>query len=421
MKQESNIMKTEYEVSLRDLLLVLFQKWWVVVIVLVVTVAGATALSFLSTDVYEIRTSIFLETDTPLEVLSASASTDVLHQSIISELDLRDPATGDPLKIQQLESMIKLDSKATGQLDGQPNSHLFTLTVQGENPELLKPIAEIWEQLFTERSNVLFEAGANRSYDIVFNRFQEASRALREKEDEKLAYQRANPIVTQQSQLTALTNQYQDSLRQLQSDRTALIGAQAMLKSTEEDFGEEPQLLTLERAISKEGILVLLANNPDEQTIDGISDLVVADQEPNELYFLLKSEVVTLRADVASLDTTIAYLESLTAELETSVEQESNRFEEIQTNLSRFDQDISILTNNFNGLSKNLQEVQIIEGGQPESIQVVEPAVEPQEPLPKRGRRQILLVGAALGLILGVALAFLIHYLQNPAILIREE
>lgn len=414
MSQEGNVVINGDEVSLRDLLIVLLQRWWVVAIVFIVTIAAAAAFSFLGNDAYESRTKLLLETSSPLEILNALATTDVLIGSIISELDLRDADTGNPLGVQQLADMMEVNSQAIGQRSGQPSSHLFNLIVEGETSELLKPIADEWARLFMERSSLLFVTEADRSYGIVFNRFQEASKALREKEDEKLAYQRANPMVTLQSQFEVSTTQYQDYLRQLQGNREALIEAQAMLKSTEEAFAGEPELLTLERAISSEDILALFASIPSEQSLDGVSGLVIADQEPNELHFALKAEIVSLRANIAGLDAGISYLEPRTAELQASLERMTSQIEESQLNLSRFDQDIGILTDNFNQLNKSLQDAQIVEGGQRESVQVFEAAIEPEAPLPKRSRIQILMVGAALGLILGVALAFLIHYLRTP-------
>lgn len=417
MSQEGDVVINGDEVSLRDLLIVLLQKWWVVAIVLIVTVAAAAAFSFLSKDVYESRTRLLLETSSPLEILNALATADVLIGSIISELDLRDPDTGSLLGVQQLADMMEVDSQAVGQRGGQPDSRLFSLIVEGETSELLKPIADEWARLFVEQSSLLFVTEADRSYDIVFNRFQEASKALRKKEDEKLAYQRANPIVTLQSQLEVSTVQYQDYLRQLQSNLEALIGAQAMLKSTEEAFAEEPEFLTLERTIPSDSILALLASNPGEQVLDGVSNLVIADQEPNALHFSLKTEIASLRANIARLNAGISYLEPRTVEIQVSLERMTSQIEESQLNLSRLNQEIGILTDNFNQLNKSLQDAQIVEGGQRESIQVFEAAVEPQTPLPKRSRIQILMVGAALGLIMGVALAFLIHYLRNPAAL----
>ena len=73
------------EISLRDLLIILLQKWWVVAIVFIVTIAASAALSFLSNDAYESRTLLLLETSSPLEILNALATSDVLIGSIISE------------------------------------------------------------------------------------------------------------------------------------------------------------------------------------------------------------------------------------------------------------------------------------------------------------------------------------------------
>lgn len=417
MNLDRNAVIDGDEISLRDLLIILLQKWWVVAIVFIVTIAASAAFSFLSSDAYESRTLFLLETSSPLEILNALATSDVLIGSIISELDLRDSDTGNPLGVQQLADMMEVNSQALGQQSGQPGSHLFNLIVKGETSELLKPIADEWARLFVEQSSLLFVTEADRPYGIAFNRFQEASKALREKEDAKLAYQLANPMVTLQSQLEVSTAQYQDYLRQLQGNREALIEAQAMLKSAEEAFIDEPELLTLERAISGEDILALLASIPGEQSLDDVSDLVLADQELNPLHFSLKTEIVYLRANIAGLDAGINYLEPRTAELQTSLERMTSQIEESQLSLSRLDQDIGILTDSFNQLNKSLQDAQIVEGGQQEFVQVFEAAIEPLAPLPKRSRIQILVVGAALGLVLGVALAFLIHYLRAPAIL----
>ena len=91
-----------------------------------------------------------------MEILNALATTDVLIGSIISELDLRDSHTGNPLSVQQLADMMEVNSQALGQRSGQPGSHLFNLIVEGDTSELLKSIADEWARLFVEQSSLLF-------------------------------------------------------------------------------------------------------------------------------------------------------------------------------------------------------------------------------------------------------------------------
>ena len=215
-----------------------------------------------------------------------------------------------------------------------------------------------------------------------------------------------------ESELRVLKGNYESFLGQLQSKKAALVGAEAQLESAEEAFKGEAQFLTVERAISNDAIWALLANAGDRQ-LEALHDLTIKEQQKNDLYFSLKVQIVSLRSKVATLTSEIDYLEPETEKSRRSIEELSTRVGSIQLSLKRFDEDIRVLSDNRNQLSQNLGDAQIARGEQAGSIRVVESAVEPQVPVGRNQQRTLLGAGA-LGLLLGVVLAFFVHYLQTP-------
>ena len=207
--------------------------------------------------------------------------------------------------------------------------------------------------------------------------------------------------------------QYKDFFNQLQVKRAALVEAQAGLESVEEAIAAEPQLLTLERAISDDAIFALLARNPSDEVVASLPQLTVQDQVMNGLYSSLKSRMIALRSSVAVFSAEIINLNERTKEYQISIEELSSRIGEITLNLSRYDQDISILTSETASLVKTLQGTSITKEEQTTAVRVWESAVEPRVPVPV-DRRQNIMLAAIVGLLLGVLAAFVIHYLWLP-------
>ena len=277
----------------------------------------------------------------------------------------------------------------------------------------MKRIADSWEALFVERSGQLFATEAVRSYEFVAGRYAETRDALQIEQELRLAYEQENPLTLLRSQFEVLTDRYKDFFNQLQVKRAALVEAQAGLESVEEAIAAEPQLLTLERAISDDAIFALLARNPSDEVVASLPQLTVQDQVMNGLYSSLKSRMIALRSSVAVFSAEIINLNERTKEYQISIEELSSRIGEITLNLSRYDQDISILTSETASLVKTLQGTSITKEEQTTAVRVWESAVEPRVPVPV-DRRQNIMLAAIVGLLLGVLAAFVIHYLRLP-------
>ena len=334
MSQERDTL-VEEGTSLRDYLIALLQKWWVVASIFGITVAAVAVISSSMPDVYETETKLFivapvserllaeqpvgegggrlnpvLGTNLSVDTLSALATASDLLQTIIADLDLHNSTGGPFWPVERLASMMTPHAATAGRGGAQTTLPLLTMTVRGQDPKLLKGIADKWTEAYVERNSQLFLTEAARSFEFVGSQYEVLKKDLRAKQEEKRAYLQENPLTAPQSRFKVFTAKYEDFLGQLQNKRAALVEAQARLESAEEAFRAEPQFLTLERAVSNDAIGIFLANNPTGEAVEALTNLIIKEQERNDLYFFLKSEVVSLRSSVATLNAEIAYFEA---------------------------------------------------------------------------------------------------------------
>lgn len=231
------------DVPLRDYLNVLFTKWWVVALVFLLAVVGAIVLALRTPNVYEARTRILIvaraseqlsarpaatgttadrERVNPLvgsglsvQTLSALATTHDLLQRIILALDLKDPATGQPWGAEALTGMMRAKVETTGQAGSQLTLPLLTMTVRGDDPALLKRIANKWAELFAEQNAQLFTTEAARSYEFLLQQYQETEEALARLETERAQYLVQHPLSLLRDELAFKQDALKDLLDQL--------------------------------------------------------------------------------------------------------------------------------------------------------------------------------------------------------------
>lgn len=90
--------------------------------------------------------------------------------------------------------------------------------------------------------------------------------------------------------------------------------------------------------------------------------------------------------------------------------------------LARLERQVSVDQNIYALLTEKLEETKISEAGQKETVRVVDNAIEPEEPISPKKRLNLLL-GALIGLGLGIGLTFLLEFfddsIKNPEILER--
>jgi capsular polysaccharide biosynthesis protein len=232
------------EIHLREYLLVLVRRWWVLVGILVVTVGATWAITGLIPHIpqYEARTKLLILANVSerllgqqegnpknpvelksvpvpvlsVETLSALAAASDLLQTIIAELDLRDPATGRPWAVETLGSMMnpKVETANRGGASAAALP-LLTMTVLGEEPAPLERIANKWAEVFVQKNSRLFTSEAARSYDFILAQYTESQTVVRKLREERVQFLTENPVPVVKSELElrgADLKQYQRGL-----------------------------------------------------------------------------------------------------------------------------------------------------------------------------------------------------------------
>jgi uncharacterized protein involved in exopolysaccharide biosynthesis len=580
------------EINLREYLLVLVRKWWVVGGVFVFTVGATWAVTslFPKGSEYEARTKLLIMaplterllgqreqgqkqplsnpfggTSLSVETLSALATANDLLQRIIGELDLKDTNTGRPWAVETLAGMMKPKVETAGRGSAQAALPLLTMTIRGEDPGLLRRIADKWAGVFVEKNSQLFTTESARSYDFILAQYKETQTGLRKLGEERAQFIAENPLALLQDELEIKRSdlkQYQDTFLDLSAqlalkreqhkealthqneltvdgrwigladrstanpravastpEQTAVLQTKERLFEVQErirNFQETAGLALLKQRrshllddhfgvgfVTERGLLGKYTSQLEEaennvraqsRTLEvlesefklvpqflvgskteavnpiytGLADRIIATrtsiETERERVNLLKRRVEATRSDVKNLEKEItekegiqlprlqnelalaqaAYKEEQTAYTNLQEQAVSLRNDVRKTQALRdeyqklvnayqadvnglrkriaaaelrtreFDRENAALETTFNVLAERLQGARIAKGEQAASIRVVEAAVEPQVPVGVGGRRNVLLLSAVLGLLLGVVLVFLVHYLQGP-------
>ncbi|MCK6622800.1 MAG: polysaccharide biosynthesis tyrosine autokinase [Calditrichaceae bacterium] len=107
-------------------------------------------------------------------------------------------------------------------------------------------------------------------------------------------------------------------------------------------------------------------------------------------------------------------------EVVSQYEQELEKLPGQGLELARLERQVSVDQNIYALLTEKLEETKISEAGQKETVRVVDNAIEPEEPISPKKRLNLLL-GALIGLGLGIGLTFLLEFfddsIKNPEIL----
>ncbi len=433
----------EEDIDLRRYITIVIKKWWVVLSVFLLFVALAFTYTSRLPDIYEARTKVlilspvserllgnegtpgdrlpinpFLGSKISVDTLSSLGTANDLLQDIIQRLGLRASATGELWSVEQLRSIISIRFEKPG--GSQASLPLITMTARSGDPDVVKRVAETWAELFIDQNSKIFATEATRSFNFVVGQFNETEEELRLKEDEILRLERQSSLHSLESQLGVITVKYAEFFDRLLESRSQIVAARAVLASTEEALSNEPQVVTLEQSIPTEAIFVLLASKGEGLNLNGVTELVSTNQEKNELYFLVKENVILARSRVSALTSDIEYLETQTLNFQSQIGELSSEIAERRLILERLEREVTLLSENFDRLGRSLQQSQITKEEQSGFVQIVESAVKPRVPVRRDGQRTVLIAGVG-GLILGVVMAFVVNFAQEAMRSGRKE
>ena len=227
------------EIDLREYIIAVLRYWWIVgsVIILAAVLGGFLALR--SPEEYEARAKLLiiprvsegLMTQTQEVTLGTTLSVETLHSfatandlltGIITELDLKNEQ-GESWAVESLSGMMRPQVETAGRGNAQTSLPLLTMTVTGENPELLKRIANTWATHFIIQNAELFSTEAARSYEFIESQYTETGKSLTILEDQLQAYTTQHPIPLMETEVTLKRNDLNRFLEQRIMTSTDLV------------------------------------------------------------------------------------------------------------------------------------------------------------------------------------------------------
>ena len=397
-------------ITLRDYAAAIISKWWVIVLILVATLVTAVVVSSQLPSQYRVRTQLLLiartsEDLTSMSKVGTALSVDTLSnlalandllETIIQTLNRDNPGSANPSSVEVLAEMMNMDITAS-ENNSTTVLPLLTLTVHGLDPVLLKRIAETWAELFIQRNASLFASQSARSFDFIQSQYYETEKALQAKSQEQLAFRAGNSLQVKRTELNTLTRGIQ-----------VQVGGGIILGNMAGDglFGK--LLADLE-----EKSLALVGFTAEEKTLKVMLDEALQAEPPNWINAgILMPRLSDASTEVASLTAQVNYLEDEIQVLRASINHLSTEVFEIEVAESTFSREIAFLNENLEVLAAKLQEARLAKEEQGGTITVVESPILPQVPY-EAPRRQVFFLTGAMGLVVGITMALLVHYIQR--------
>jgi succinoglycan biosynthesis transport protein ExoP len=402
----------EEEIDLRQYLEVLIKRWrWIVALTLIAAAAAAaisflvlqptyeaTALVLITSPRYVLRFDPRLETVSDIETNSKAypslATSDDLLQRVIEVLPASAPE--DALVLQTLKG------KSRARAGADPS--LLELTVANGDPQQAAHIANTWAEQYVQYVNELY---GQRSEDVTFfsKQLDLAQATLEAAEDALVEFQASNQSSILSAQLSSLRQAQADYL----ADRRAIARIIQDIQALRTQLAEQPANRSSSLSDNLTALLLQVkAFNAESElpiqlqvtTAESLSSKTVSEQ-----IAFLDDLTDNLEAKSADIDVLLEKLAPETLRLQETVQG-------INTEYERLTRDRDIAKNTFMALASKVEESRIAAQDETGEVRLASRAAVPQSPVGPRRLMNTVLAGA-LGLFVGVFLAFFVEFWQS--------
>lgn len=480
MESFVDLQENEQQLSVQDYLRVLYRGRWIILISFLGVLIVTAYFTFTSRPVYQARAKILVESQGAMQRAIFDAnyltppSTTITNQVEI----LKSRALAERVVL-ALEAASYRDSLAIFRPNEDGNYMIFRKQVDWimEHLEILpKTDTDIIEIVFSAQTP--FEAAeicntVARTYRLMnkeanlaefkelrqFLEFQlsKKSEELKRSEDLLRVFRENEKLVSLDDRTKELITQLAQAQASLEATLVEQEAAQEQKRNLEKQLDERRQLLSSDVTQISSPLLIELQQQYARMVSEKVKyeSLIAQEQsiDPRVYQLELKSQSNRIRAiqqrleeEAQRIATTSMVSDPLqiaqnhiTAilQLETSIkgntakinalrevvsqyERELEKLPGQGLELARLERQVSVDQNIYALLTEKLEETKISEAGQKETVRVVDNAIEPEEPISPKKRLNLLL-GALIGLGLGIGLTFLLEFfddsIKNPEIL----
>jgi succinoglycan biosynthesis transport protein ExoP len=361
----------------------------------------STALSGLLVEVLSYSSADSIETQTTL-----IKSTPILEEVARQLGRLPDAPSGEPLQ-ETRQYRAALDS-INGKLKVTrvPNTSILEITATSTDPVEAKQLANTVAQVYRRYSRDSRNARITEARKFIEAQLREVEGRLKRAEDELWAFRDANRVIAPGAESTVLLSlftQVRSDIEKTRQQRTELELSLARISRGDPASITDPVVVeTVNPAIQRlqqvQNDLLLERNNLALEVTDRHPKLMAVDDRLREVRVELRRQVT---AQIAALRSREEILNRQLGELL----QKNREVPAVELGLQRRQRDAKVNDDLLNLLKARHQEALIKESEAVEEVSLVRPAPEPDTP---GGTEKLntVAVGALLGLMLGLVLAF---------------
>lgn len=276
------------------------------------------------------------------------------------------------------------------------DSNIIELKVTEKDPALASRIANTLSEQYLELISEKNQEQMSRSVVFLSKQSESTEKELKQVVDKLKAFEtESSGIAVLEQQFNAKNQDLAKYQSQLNDARVDLSQAEAGKERLERDLAGTPKTISVMKAV------------------DG-SKTPVASEEVNQLYIVLSQELNQKAGKATEARARIATLENIVSELKGDIDKIQNQLVIKKSEREQLEAEKKRLENARNLLAEKTTQTQIAKsidlGGT--SIVVVSPSLVPSDPV-KPNKKLNIALAFVLGLMVSVALAFLMEHLDN--------
>ncbi len=462
MIQKYNESHEQEEIHLRDYMQIVLRRKWMIIISFVAVVSLFTYSTFTATPIYQATTQVKIDRENPNvlsfeEVLAIDSQDTQFYQTqnqilesrslalrVIEALNLKDNPEFKSVEKSKgfsirgfLGSLMKRESKGKEGGAGESKlidrylkrlsispirgSSLVNISFTGKNPKEIKKIVNRHASEYIDSNHEVRFAASNDAVEWLQKQIMAKKELVEKAENTLQVYKEKKNIVSLEDKQNIVVQKLEDLNSRLTDARTERMKLETLYDLTKKYAGNQGMLETIPGIMKNDLISDLKNEHVGLQTeIKKLSRkygknhpaMIRAVTKAEELKVKIDEEVVKLATNIeAGYKVALSQEESLSAALEEqkAVALQLNRDAIAYGTLKRESEGERAM---YEILLKRLKETDISGELQTSNIRIVDLAETPRVPIKPNKKRNVLL-GAILGLFIGIGLAFFLEYLDN--------
>lgn len=405
------------ELELRDYIEVLLRQKWIIILVFLVAaisagvgaiylvkpVYQASALLMISKPGYQVEFEPKIKTPIPLEIsletyknLIRSAD---LERKVIQKLGLDQPP--DELTIEALDKMISVEAVS--------KTDLIRISIKSGVPGKAKEIVNTWIALFIEENKDLGLRETKEAQSFIENQLEISEQNLFTAEEELKKFNEGSRISILKEEIADKIGRIINSEGILADLKVLVKGKEAELNQAKNQLAEQPETIVLTKSMYDDASFNQLISELTPEKALLLKNLRFESEELNPLYIVLSSRVVNVKIDLDRYQSEATQLTENVNNYRTRVELVREELAAQELTKSRLERIRNTTNSLYDIVSQKAAETKIAVATEMGVVKIVSLAHEPENPIGS-GKRRIVLIGGALGLFMGIFIAFFIDY-----------